>query len=331
MRVFVRAARAAVLLAIVLAAAGCGDPPTKEMNQAQGAIDAARAAGAEQYASDEYKAAVDALRRAQDAVGQRDYRQALNDALDSRERAQNAAREASSQKALARSQAERLLAEVTTAVAAATGRLDAAHAAKVPAKSLQGRPGRCHGHSARLARSGDGARAGGLSDGSAGARRPRGQGSRGHRADRPDSVVARGQDTPQTVTEFGVRNSECGAEPSELGLPDVRNLMADSESGDVELPSPPRDAFGADRGHERDGHQRSASHVPSQTTSAHPVRKTPSSVQSTCCAPPGAMTSTDRSAPPCAIAAIADAHAPVPDDSVGPTPRSQIRIRTRLR
>lgn len=138
MRVLVRAARAAVLLAIVLATAGCGDPPTKEMNQAQGAIDAARAAGAEQYASDEYKAAVDALRRAQDAVGQRDYRQALNDALDSRERAQNAAREASSQKALARSQAERLLAEVTTAVAAATGRLDAAHAARVPAKSLQG-------------------------------------------------------------------------------------------------------------------------------------------------------------------------------------------------
>ncbi len=137
MRVFVRAARAAVLLAIVLAAAGCGDPPTKEMNQAQGAIDAARAAGAEQYASDEYKAAVDALRRAQDAVTQRDYRQALNDALDSRERAQNAAREASSQKAQARSQAERLVAEVTTALAAASGRLDAARAAKVPAKSLQ--------------------------------------------------------------------------------------------------------------------------------------------------------------------------------------------------
>jgi hypothetical protein len=125
-------------LAIVLAAAGCGDPPTKEMNQAQGAIDAARAAGAEQYAADEYKAAVDALRRAQDAVTQRDYRQALNDALDSRERAQNAAREASSQKAQARSQAERLVAEVTTALAAANGRLEAARAAKVPAKSLQG-------------------------------------------------------------------------------------------------------------------------------------------------------------------------------------------------
>ena len=106
------------------------------MNQAQGAIDAARAAGAEQYASDEYTAAVDALRRATDAVAQRDFRQALNDALDSRERAQNAAREASSKKAQARSQAERLVAEVTTALAAATGRLDAARAAKVPAKPL---------------------------------------------------------------------------------------------------------------------------------------------------------------------------------------------------
>src|SRR5215218_1591823 len=41
------------------------------------------------------------------------------------------------------------------------------------------------------------------------------------------------------------------------------------------------------------------------------------------------MTSSARAAPPCATAAIAAAHAPVPDDSVGPTPRSQIRMRTR--
>ena len=70
----------------------CGEPPDKEMHQAQGAIDAARAAGADTYAPDEFKAAVDALARAQDAVAQRDYRLALNNALDSRERAQNAAR-----------------------------------------------------------------------------------------------------------------------------------------------------------------------------------------------------------------------------------------------
>ena len=41
-----------VFVAFVLAA-GCGDPPDKELHQAQGAIDAARAAGAEQYAVEE--------------------------------------------------------------------------------------------------------------------------------------------------------------------------------------------------------------------------------------------------------------------------------------
>ena len=75
-------------------AAGCADPPTKEMNQAQGAIDAARAAGAEQFAADEFQAAVDALKRRDEAVDQRDYRLALSLALDSRERAQDAAKRA---------------------------------------------------------------------------------------------------------------------------------------------------------------------------------------------------------------------------------------------
>ena len=77
-----------------LAATACGDPPEKEMQQAQGAIDAARAAGADQYATDEFTAAQAALKRAHDAVDQRDYRLALNNALDARERAQNAAKQA---------------------------------------------------------------------------------------------------------------------------------------------------------------------------------------------------------------------------------------------
>lgn len=117
---------------------GCGEPPNKEMNQAQGAIDAARAAGAERYAADEYNAAVSALQRSHDAADQRDFRLALNYALDSRERAQNAAREAATQRAQARSQAERLLAQVTAAAAAANERLEGARAAKVPAKALAG-------------------------------------------------------------------------------------------------------------------------------------------------------------------------------------------------
>jgi hypothetical protein len=119
------------LLAIVSLVA-CGEPPDKEMHQAQGAIDAARAVGAETYAPDEFKAAVDALTRAQDAVAQRDYRLALNNALDSRERAQNAAKMAAEQRAAARSAAERLLADVTSAIAVSAARLQAAEAARAP-------------------------------------------------------------------------------------------------------------------------------------------------------------------------------------------------------
>ena len=73
-----------ILLPALLIVA-CGEPPNKELHQAQGAIDAARAAGAAVYAPEELKGAVDALTHAQEAVGQRDYRLALNHALDSRE------------------------------------------------------------------------------------------------------------------------------------------------------------------------------------------------------------------------------------------------------
>ena len=121
----------AVLLAASLAlCVACGNPPDKEMNQARGALQAAKAAGAEMYAHDEYEAAVSALRRSEDAVAQRDYRQALNSALDSRERAQNAARQAGDQKALARSQAERELHELETLLDEASARLKAVEAAR---------------------------------------------------------------------------------------------------------------------------------------------------------------------------------------------------------
>ncbi len=104
-----RSRLAVALLACALALAGCANPPDKEMNQARGAIESARAAGADQYAPEEYSAAVTSLKRSEDSVAQRDYRQALNYALESREQAQNAARVAADQKASVRSQAEREL------------------------------------------------------------------------------------------------------------------------------------------------------------------------------------------------------------------------------
>jgi hypothetical protein len=102
------------------------------MNQAQGAIDAARAAGADRYAPQEYDAAVKALKSAQDAVSARDYRLALNYALESRDRAQSAAKEAASQQVTLRSSAERRLAELTAMLDRAKQRLAAAQGARVP-------------------------------------------------------------------------------------------------------------------------------------------------------------------------------------------------------
>jgi hypothetical protein len=87
------------------------------MDQAQGAIDAARAAGAERYAPAEFSAATTALKNASDAVEQGDYRLALNHALDSREQAQNAARVAADNRANLRGDVERLMAEVTALAA----------------------------------------------------------------------------------------------------------------------------------------------------------------------------------------------------------------------
>jgi hypothetical protein len=125
-----------VAFVAALIGAACGDPPDKEIQQAQGAIDAARAAGADQYATAEFTAAQEALKRANDAVAQRDYRLALNHALDARERAQNAAKEAADRKTTARSEAERALLDAMTALNDAHTKLRAAETARAPAKTL---------------------------------------------------------------------------------------------------------------------------------------------------------------------------------------------------
>jgi len=126
---------AVALLACALCHTACTSPPDKEMNQARGAIESARAAGADQYAPDEYSAAVTSLKRSEDAVEQRDYRQALNYALESREQAQNAARAAADQKASVRSQAERELHDLQPV-------LEEAHAKLKAAEGTRGKRGR---------------------------------------------------------------------------------------------------------------------------------------------------------------------------------------------
>jgi hypothetical protein len=124
----------AVVAAMIGAA--CGNPPDKEMQQAQAAIDSARAAGADRFAREEFAAAEGALKRSHDAVAQRDYRLALDAALDARERAQTAALQAADEKAAARADAERAMAEADAVLHESRVKLKAAETARASAKVL---------------------------------------------------------------------------------------------------------------------------------------------------------------------------------------------------
>ena len=129
-------ARIPVVIAAALLLSACAEPPNKEMDQAQGAIDAARAAGADVYADEQLTAAVTALKQSRDAVTQRDYRSALNYALESRDRAQNAAKQASEQRATVRGQVERALADLNALLARADRRVTLAESNRAPRRTI---------------------------------------------------------------------------------------------------------------------------------------------------------------------------------------------------
>jgi hypothetical protein len=116
-----RFALAAVLLAF---AAGCSEPPAKEHDQAEAAVAAARAANAATYAPDDLQAAEADLQKYDEAVAQRDYRQALNLAIEARDRAYEAAKAATAARDAAQAQATRLAGEVESLLKTAGARLD---------------------------------------------------------------------------------------------------------------------------------------------------------------------------------------------------------------
>jgi hypothetical protein len=123
--------------AVLVCIFGCSEPPQKEIDQAQGAVDTARAAGADQYAPDDYTAATASLQKAHEAVDQRDYRQALSYALDARERAKAAASAAADGQAKARSDAETRITTLLARTQLLDTRLAAAEAAHVPPRELR--------------------------------------------------------------------------------------------------------------------------------------------------------------------------------------------------
>jgi hypothetical protein len=129
--------RLLVIGLLLLMAAGCSEPPNKEIDQAQSTLDIARTAGADKYATDEYNAAASALQKARAAVDQRDYRQALNYAIDSRQRSLDAIAQAADGKARAQRAADDLITFVSKRALEVQGRLKTAEAAKVAAKDLR--------------------------------------------------------------------------------------------------------------------------------------------------------------------------------------------------
>ncbi len=131
---FVRSVAVALVLATTLA---CFGPPERERHQAEGAIAAARAAGAATYAPEELKSAEAALEKYDAAVAQRDYRQALRLAVEARDTADQATRRAGDEKAATQKRAEQLLADLTQLVDAGRTRLAGARGAATSAARLR--------------------------------------------------------------------------------------------------------------------------------------------------------------------------------------------------
>lgn len=112
---------------LLLFIAGCSEPPTTEHDQAVSAIAAARAAGAEVYAAEDLTAADASLKRYDDFVAQRDYKQALSSALDARDRGFEAARLSAQKKAALQAEADALLQSLGAALVTANAQIKAPH------------------------------------------------------------------------------------------------------------------------------------------------------------------------------------------------------------
>lgn len=122
---------------VSLVALGCAEPPQKEMSRAEGAIQAAKAAGAETYAAEEFRNAQRALARSEAAVEEADYRQALSHALDALEQAELAAGTAATQKAKARGDLDARMTALSAALDGVPPKLEAAVAARVAEARLK--------------------------------------------------------------------------------------------------------------------------------------------------------------------------------------------------
>ncbi len=129
--------RLAAAIGTLVFLTACSEPPQKEIDRAQGAIEAARAAGADQYATESFTAATTAMQQTREAVEQRDYRLALSRAVDANERALEAARQAADGKVQVRSAAEVTIGRALTASRQLTEQIKIGESARIPARDLE--------------------------------------------------------------------------------------------------------------------------------------------------------------------------------------------------
>lgn len=106
--------------------AGCSEPPTAEHDQAIASLTAARTAGAATYAAEELAAAQEALKRYDELVAQRDYKQALNAALNARDRGFEAAKASAAKQQTLKDDAAKLIATIDLDLKAAEAALSTA-------------------------------------------------------------------------------------------------------------------------------------------------------------------------------------------------------------
>lgn len=83
---FARTLRFLVVLLLMLGAA-CGSAPVQEMSEARQAIDAARAAGAEQHAVEQYHKAQTLLKNAEQLLNDHHFSRARRSAAEARDEA----------------------------------------------------------------------------------------------------------------------------------------------------------------------------------------------------------------------------------------------------
>ncbi|MBI5789485.1 MAG: DUF4398 domain-containing protein [Candidatus Schekmanbacteria bacterium] len=104
------------LLFIVIVAAGCSKPPTKEMADAEAALAAAKLAEADLYVPDEYKSAEERLAQARAELESKEYEEARKAALESTTLSNAARDHAISAKQRAKVEAEDIINQLKAAL-----------------------------------------------------------------------------------------------------------------------------------------------------------------------------------------------------------------------